>query len=275
MPTPDHLTLRLRPFDRRSSAELAALVLRELAPRPPSRDLAPTLADAGLSRADRRVLSFRERYPFGAEQLGDHLQAVFIVGQDGAILPLPCPAFHIAHRADGALLVVEPHTAAGPPALAGAAAATDLGGGGPPLLVGFILGGIPGQLQAQVGGELAGQLAADLRGELPGCRVDRRRLVLALVGGQRRPRASGPTRRAAASWATSSSMAAARTRRSPAASRSASARVRRAPAGGTTRSRVAALPAQPSAAAQRRHGSPSTSRPAAWTRGDGWRCRRA
>jgi hypothetical protein len=71
MSTPDHLTLRLRPFDRRSSAELAALVLRELAPRPPSRDLAPTLADVGLSRADRRLVSFRERYRAAAARLPD------------------------------------------------------------------------------------------------------------------------------------------------------------------------------------------------------------
>jgi hypothetical protein len=68
---PDHDTLRLRRPDRRTPAQLAALVLRELAPRPPSRDLAPTLADVGLSRADRRLASFRERYPAAAERLAD------------------------------------------------------------------------------------------------------------------------------------------------------------------------------------------------------------
>jgi hypothetical protein len=68
---PDRDTLHLRALDRRTPDQLAALVVRELAPRPPSRDLAPTLADAGLSRADRRLRSFAERYPGPAEALAD------------------------------------------------------------------------------------------------------------------------------------------------------------------------------------------------------------
>lgn len=66
MPEPDHLTLRLRPVDRRSPAQLAALTLRELA-----RDPRPTFADAGLSRADRALAMFRGNYPAEAERLPD------------------------------------------------------------------------------------------------------------------------------------------------------------------------------------------------------------
>lgn len=65
---PDRDTLRLRAPDRRTPAQAVELARRELAPRPASRDLAPTLADVGLSRAERRVLSFRERYPGVAER---------------------------------------------------------------------------------------------------------------------------------------------------------------------------------------------------------------
>jgi hypothetical protein len=65
---PDRDTLRLRRPDQRTPAQLAELARRELAPRPPSRELAPTLADVGLSRADRRLVSFRERYPAAFER---------------------------------------------------------------------------------------------------------------------------------------------------------------------------------------------------------------
>jgi hypothetical protein len=67
--TLDRDTLVLRAPDRRTPGQLAELARRELAPRPRSRDLAPTFADVGLSRADRRLVSFRERYPAAAERV--------------------------------------------------------------------------------------------------------------------------------------------------------------------------------------------------------------
>jgi hypothetical protein len=67
--TPDRDTLILRAPDRRTPTQLAELARRELAPRPRSRDLAPTFADVGLSPADRRLVSFRERYPAAFERV--------------------------------------------------------------------------------------------------------------------------------------------------------------------------------------------------------------
>jgi len=69
MPTyPDRDTLRLRAPDGRSLAEAAALARRELAPRPPDRDLAPGRGERGVSRQARRVGSFTERYGAVAER---------------------------------------------------------------------------------------------------------------------------------------------------------------------------------------------------------------
>jgi hypothetical protein len=70
MPTyPDDQTLHFRRPDRRSLAELVALARRELAPRPAHRELRPTPADVSLSVADRRLASFRERYPGAFERV--------------------------------------------------------------------------------------------------------------------------------------------------------------------------------------------------------------
>jgi hypothetical protein len=63
---PDRDTLRLRRPDRRPPAEAVALARRELDPS--RRPLAPTFADVRLSPADRRLASFRERYPGVAER---------------------------------------------------------------------------------------------------------------------------------------------------------------------------------------------------------------
>jgi hypothetical protein len=57
----DRDTLVLRRPDRRSPAQLAELIRRELAPT--RRPLTPTFADVRLSPADRRLASFGERYP--------------------------------------------------------------------------------------------------------------------------------------------------------------------------------------------------------------------
>jgi hypothetical protein len=63
---PDRDTLRLRAPDRRTPAEAVALARRELDPS--RRPLAPTFADVRLRPADRRLASFRERYPGVAER---------------------------------------------------------------------------------------------------------------------------------------------------------------------------------------------------------------
>jgi hypothetical protein len=60
---PDRDTLRLRAPDRRTPAQAAELVRRELARRP-----AATLADVSLAPADRALISFHERYPGVAER---------------------------------------------------------------------------------------------------------------------------------------------------------------------------------------------------------------
>jgi hypothetical protein len=87
---PDRDTLVLRAPDWRSPAQLVTLARRELAPS--RRPLTPSLADVGRSPAERRLASFRERYPAPFERV--HAGIWWAVANGAEPPPAGQPARH-------------------------------------------------------------------------------------------------------------------------------------------------------------------------------------